>query len=645
MANLDPPSTSLFKRCRGVFQGGGCRAVAHIGAYQAARESGIELVQVAGSSAGSLVATLIGAGASPQYLLDHLAELRFLDLLQPPEGVFRTRFLTHLARTLLSSTSSRMSSIGKILLLGGRYSSRGIEAWIDDRLADLLPDASRPVRFSDLRLPTWVVASDLSAGRTKVWSTSATPDTPVRFAVRCSCSIPLFFEPVAEGTNLYADGGLLSNLPAFVFSDHSADRSRADPILAFCLTDDSPPVREWSLTSLSDQLLNTALSGSLDIQTFLQREVSMITIPTLGVKATDFDLSSELITSLLDSGRQATLSFVRDEPRRSRRGKVEQTAANNEEEFYDTLVREAIDIGDELTVSCRNTKWYWRLFPTVAAWRATGAHVTVVVPPTSGDSYVASQERQRRDNMKALGTSLCETNALGTEVFILGRRDRNQQAAFVLKSTDNDLTPFATVYVGSAHTAAILSLRQAVRTNSPQVAASRIALRASDPGPVIHRLKQGVRQYDRESVGISVERVQTSSVQLIVRRIRPHKFLQIDLLKKLYAQSELPVFSCAEFECHGNPASVVTPPVVEVWNDRMIVVEGNTRFLNALRSGISEVTAFVVRGVEDPLPGQPVPIQDVVFASPHDSPTDRIMGFDHGKFRSIERAARPLDVD
>ena len=65
MANLDPPSTSLFKRCRGVFQGGGCRAVAHIGAYQAARESGVELVQVAGSSAGSLVATLIGAGASP----------------------------------------------------------------------------------------------------------------------------------------------------------------------------------------------------------------------------------------------------------------------------------------------------------------------------------------------------------------------------------------------------------------------------------------------------------------------------------------------------------------------------------------------------------------------------------------------------
>ena len=260
----------------------------------------------------------------------------------------------------------------------------------------------------------------------------------------------------------------------------------------------------------------------------------MITIPTLGVKATTFDISSELITSLVDSGRQAALSFVRDESRRSRRGKVEQTATHNEEEFYDTLVREAIDIGDELIVSCRNTKWYWRLFPTVAAWRAAGAQVTVVVPPTSGEIYVAAQERQRRDNMKALGASLCETNALRSEVFILGRRDRNQQAAFVLKSTDSDLAPFATVYVGSAHTAAILSLRQSVRTNSPEVLAPRIVLRASDPGPLIQRLKQGVRQYGRESVGISVERVQTRNVQLIVRRIRPHKFLQVDLLKKLY---------------------------------------------------------------------------------------------------------------
>ena len=34
--SLNFPTTVFFEACRGVFEGGGCRAAAHIGAYDAA---------------------------------------------------------------------------------------------------------------------------------------------------------------------------------------------------------------------------------------------------------------------------------------------------------------------------------------------------------------------------------------------------------------------------------------------------------------------------------------------------------------------------------------------------------------------------------------------------------------------------------
>ena len=646
MAEKSIPSTTLFKTCRGVFQGGGCRGAAHIGAYDAAVRSGIELVEVAGTSAGSIIAALIGAGATPQYLISHQEKFGFSGLLEPPEGVFKRSVFRQYLRMFIKPRRNSISTIASVLAFGGRYSSRGIEAWLDERLAELLPNAPRPVRFSHLRLPTWVVAADLSAARPKIWSTTATPDTPVGFAVRCSCSLPVFFEPVAEGTNLYADGGMLSNLPTFVFSRHEEPESpHGEKILAFCLTDDSPPVREWSLMSFFKQLVNTVLSGSSDIQNSLQPSVSMISIPTLGVKATDFALPAAAMNGLLESGREATYDFIREEAIRFRSTSMSEVALANEEELYDAIVREANDPGEELIVSCRNTEWYWKLFPTFAAWRMVGASVRVVLPPIREDSLSAQKEKQRRQNLRALGALLFESNSLIYETFILSRKDRNQQAAFVLKMDKSEQAPFATMYVGSAHTAAILSLKRAVFPDSSENKSPALRLVEADAASIICKLKRGVRQYNNEGVCIDLESVDTENAYLLVRRVRSYKFQQIDVFRKLYEQSNVSLFKPAEFLYRCNAVSVATPPVVEIWGDRVIVVEGNTRFLYAYKNGVEDVVALVVRGVEAPLPGQPVPIGDAMFASTSASLPDRIAGFNYSHFRSIERAARPLPTD
>lgn len=61
-------NTKFFKTCLGVFQGGGCKGVALAGAYKAAVKAGVHLSEVAGASAGSIIAALVGAGASPEFI-------------------------------------------------------------------------------------------------------------------------------------------------------------------------------------------------------------------------------------------------------------------------------------------------------------------------------------------------------------------------------------------------------------------------------------------------------------------------------------------------------------------------------------------------------------------------------------------------
>ena len=71
------PKTVFFTACRGVFAGGGCRAAAHVGAFEAAVEAGINFSEVAGTSAGSIIAAFVGAGASPEFLRRHFGKLAF----------------------------------------------------------------------------------------------------------------------------------------------------------------------------------------------------------------------------------------------------------------------------------------------------------------------------------------------------------------------------------------------------------------------------------------------------------------------------------------------------------------------------------------------------------------------------------------
>jgi hypothetical protein len=102
------------------------------------------------------------------------------------------------------------------------------------------------------------------------------------------------------------------------------------------------------------------------------------------------------------------------------------------------------------------------------------------------------------------------------------------------------------------------------------------------------------------------------------------------------------LFEAAQVSLSDGGGSFVTPPVVEETGSAVVALEGNTRFLYCLNNGIEEVMAVVVRGVKAELPGKPIALKQVRITTRKHAPGERIAGFNHGLFRDIERAVRPL---
>ncbi|MGL6499857.1 patatin-like phospholipase family protein [Aeromonas dhakensis] len=212
--------TVHFKNCLGVFQGGGCKAIAFIGAYEEARKRGVYFSEVAGTSAGSIFAALISAGATPEYLDRLVNNTCFSDFNSPVEKMVSKKYgskIGHINKFLPRTKKiKKYKDIFYFLLNLGLYSSAQLESWLNERLKELLGVSEGIINFSDLKIPLHVIATDIQNQNSITWNYNNSPNMSVAYAVRCSCSIPGYFQPVDMK---YVDGGLVSNLPTFSVQD------------------------------------------------------------------------------------------------------------------------------------------------------------------------------------------------------------------------------------------------------------------------------------------------------------------------------------------------------------------------------------------------------------------------------------------
>lgn len=153
-----------------ALSGGTAKAVAHVGVVKALFEEGIPIDLIAGTSGGSIVASMVASGM-PIASIETLAnEMNW--------------------RKLASIKLSRL----------GFVSSERIEHFMREIIGD--------VDFSDLNIPCYIVATDLLSGEKEVFNSGN-----VAAAVRASCSIPQIYLPVEIDGGFYVDGGLSEYLP------------------------------------------------------------------------------------------------------------------------------------------------------------------------------------------------------------------------------------------------------------------------------------------------------------------------------------------------------------------------------------------------------------------------------------------------
>lgn len=152
------------------FSGGGARAIAHMGAIKALRENGLEADVVAGTSGGAIVGALYAAGIPVEQMLE------------------------------LASKGSLLKLVSFGLPINGLTNL--------DYLGELLDKYIGSDSFEDLKIPLSVAAVNLRTGKKRFFNSGK-----LYPAVMASSAVPLVFKPIEIDGELYADGGLIDNLP------------------------------------------------------------------------------------------------------------------------------------------------------------------------------------------------------------------------------------------------------------------------------------------------------------------------------------------------------------------------------------------------------------------------------------------------
>ena len=327
-----------------VFEGGGVKGIAYVGALEVLDQEGIlkDIERVAGTSAGAMVAVLVGLGYTAKEIGDILWEIKFQNFMDSSWGVVRDtkRFITDYGwykgdffRNLMVGYIEKKTKNGEITF---------------KQLAD-------EKKYRDI----YLIGADLSTGYSKVFSATHTPDVKIADAARISMSIPLFFAAV-KGVNgddhIYVDGGLMDNYAIkvfdrnnYVFDQENArkteyykkinDKLKArnarmrsisvvneyvynketlgfrldgqEEISMYLDPDTQPATKEIkSLFSYTKALVNTLIDFQNNVHLHSDDWQRTIYIDSLGISSTDFNISDKKKQDLVDSGRDFTQAYL-----------------------------------------------------------------------------------------------------------------------------------------------------------------------------------------------------------------------------------------------------------------------------------------------------------------------------------------------
>lgn len=318
-----------------VFEGGGVKGIAYVGAIDALDKAGIldSIERVGGTSAGAINTLLLAAGFSLSETKKVLWNLDFNDFKDDSWGVLK--------------------DLQRLKEEYGWYKGNFFRRWIGEQLEN--QGHSAHVTFQALQSATgkalYVYATNLSTHFGEVYSPEHTPRMRVVDAVRRSMSIPLFFRAITDDRgDVFVDGGVLNNYPVKLFDrlkylqntalvripNYYKDENKKlnlpkgnvrryiynKETLGFRLDSakeigvfrdgDSPASHDIdNLLDYTTHLVGTLMDSQDNQHLHSDDWHRTIYIDSLGVGTTDFDIKHNQKNALVRSGRNSTIDYLK----------------------------------------------------------------------------------------------------------------------------------------------------------------------------------------------------------------------------------------------------------------------------------------------------------------------------------------------
>ena len=170
------------------------KGLAHVGAWRAVLESGVEVSEIIGTSIGALIGACIAGG------LEH-------------------ERLVSLARSLVR-TDIVVLNRWALLFNGIRQPS----VFRDDTFRAYIESILPVTTFAELTIPLSVNAVDLESGHQEWFGAGGMTDVPLADAVYASCALPVFYPPAVIRGRYFVDGGVIDALPVGRAVERGAER-------------------------------------------------------------------------------------------------------------------------------------------------------------------------------------------------------------------------------------------------------------------------------------------------------------------------------------------------------------------------------------------------------------------------------------
>ena len=250
--------------------GGGIRGIAHVWVLKALEEKNIKVAAIAGTSAGSIIATLYAMGYSPYYI--YLLFKRY-------------------ARDIINIRSKPIINGITNFIRNNKIGIAGLSDGNEfEKMYDELARKKGFRLIGDIKMPLLVSAVDIGESKEYIFTNCASrknikdnyiTEIGIGRAVRASSSFPAIFCPCEYKNHIFMDGGVLNNLPT-----EELKKVYTGKIISVNFESD-PVYNDYDIMNIIMKTLDI-MGNKLSINS-LKKSDFVLTVPTDGTGLIDVD--------------------------------------------------------------------------------------------------------------------------------------------------------------------------------------------------------------------------------------------------------------------------------------------------------------------------------------------------------------------